>query len=149
MFPSILTGVIAFVLWCVTDTSLNFELARNSEGKIKFWRIISLVLVQITLWALVGFSSVWIIPHLPNFFLTEWRGAIVVVGSSVLQWFALFMVLQYFWMLLRPALSLAAVATMAWLGSKRAKEMLDVAPWQAMSIERSLNLERERTSKSN
>jgi len=73
MRPSILNGIVAFLLWCVTDTSVNSDHARDSDGRITYCGVLSIALVQIVLWALVGLFTDWIIPHLPLFLLTEWR----------------------------------------------------------------------------
>jgi hypothetical protein len=56
---SILSGIVAFVLWCVTDTSLKREHVRNcwTDGKLTSWRILSLVLVQIVLWTVTASLS--------------------------------------------------------------------------------------------
>jgi len=91
---SILSGILAFLLWCVTDTSLRPEHVRNSNGKITIRGILSVVLVQIALWALVGFFAVWIVPHLPRLLLTGWRLPFTDFASGFWQWFALLMVLQ-------------------------------------------------------
>ena len=100
---STLSGIAAFVLWCTTDTSLKADHVRNcwADGKITFWRTLSLVLVQIILWTLTGLFALCIVPHLPSFFLTGWRFAFTVFATAVVQWFALLMVLQYVWLLLR------------------------------------------------
>ena len=123
MSVSIFSAFLAFVLWCVADTSLKPDHIRNSNGKITSWGVLSIVIVQIILWTLVGFIAAWSVPHLPRFFLTGWRFFVTVVASSILQWFALFMILQYVWTILRPTLSTAVVAIMASLGSQWAKRM--------------------------
>src|SRR5271169_1593723 len=105
MYVSILGGIVAFVLWRVTDTSLKPDHVRNSNGRITSWGVLLIVLVQIVLWTLVGFFAAWIVPHLPRFLLTGWRFSVTVVVSSILQWFALLMILQYVWTITRATLS--------------------------------------------
>jgi len=126
-FP-ILSGIVAFVLWCITDTSLDPNHFRNSKGEITFWGIVSLVLVQIFLWTLAGLFAAWIVPHLPGFFLAGWRLPITLFCSLFLQWFSLLMILQYVWMIVRPTLNTASVAVMAKFGSQWAKEALESGP---------------------
>ena len=121
---SILAGIIAFVLWCITDTSLHEDHMRDSKGRITFLGVLSLVIVQIVLWMILGFFSVWAVPHLPRVLLTGWRAPIVILASAILQWFALLMVLQYVWMILRATLSTAFVTLMAVLGFQRARDSL-------------------------
>ena len=142
---STLSGMVAFVLWCLTDTSLSPDHFRNRNGKITFWGVLSLLSVQIALWTLVGLFSTWIVPHLPNFFLTGWRFPVTLFVSSGFQWFALLMILQYVWMIVGPTLSTAGVVVMAKLGSQWAKQALDNAPqrYQFMGLERRVRAERE------
>lgn len=102
--PSILSGIVAFVLWCIADTSLKPDRARNSNGKTTFRVVLSIVLVQIVIWTTVGFFTAWVVPHLPPFFLRGWTFPMTVFASGVVQWFALLMVLQYAWLLLRATL---------------------------------------------
>ena len=137
MSLSIISGVLAFVLWCTTDTSLKPDHVRDSNGKTTFWGILSILLVQIVLWTLFGLFSAWIVPHLPNFFLKGWRFPVTLFVSSGFQWFALFMILQYVWTIARATLSTAGVVAMAKLGSQWAKQALDDAPrrCQLMSLE--------------
>ena len=146
---SILSGIVAFVFWCVTDTRLKPDHVRNSNGRITTWGILSIVLVQVVLWALVGLFAVWIVPHLPSFFLTGWKLPILVFASSILQWFALIMILQYGWTMARATLSTVGVAIMARFGSQMAKEALDdaLSQQQFMEMERELNAEREESRK--
>ena len=143
MLGSILSGILAFLLWRVTDTSLRPDHVRRPNGEITFWGVLSIVLVQIILWIMVGFFAVWIVPHLPQFFLTGWRFPITFFGSSILQWFALFMVLQYVWTITRATLSTAVVAVMANSGSKSAKKALNEVhnQWLHMEMERKLSFE--------
>ena len=110
--PSILSGIAAFVLWCLTDTSLKIDHVRDGwdDGKLTFWRTLSVVLVQIVLWTITGLFALWIVPHLPNFFLNGWRFSLTVFATAVVQWFALFMVLQYVWLLLRATVLTALYA---------------------------------------
>lgn len=110
MHLSILSGIVAFVFWCVTDTSLRPDHVRSPNGEITFWRVISIVFVQIALWTLAGFFAAWIVPHLPHFFLSGWRFPITAFGSSILQWFSLFMILQYVWLVLRSTVRTAVYA---------------------------------------
>jgi len=124
---------------------------RHSNGRITFWGILSIVLVQVVLWTLVGLFAVWIVPHLPRFFLMGWKLPVMVFASSILQWFALLMILQYVWTIARATLSTAGVALMARFGSQRAKQVLDDAPGrrQFMELERELSVEREQSRKGN
>jgi len=128
MWFSILSGIVAFVLWCVTDTSLDPNHFRNSRGEITFWGIVSLVVVQIFLWTLAGLFAAWIVPHLPGFFLTGWRLPITLFCSLFLQWFSLLMILQSVWTIVRPTLNTASVVVMAKFGSHWAKQVLDNGP---------------------
>lgn len=123
------------MLWCVTDTSLKPDHARNSKGRITFWGLLSIVLIQIVLWMLVGFFAAWIVPHLPRLFLRGWRFSATVVASSILQWFALLMILQYVWTVTRATLSTVVLAGMARLGSKWAKRALQDACRQRYFME--------------
>jgi hypothetical protein len=100
---SILSGVVAFLSWCATDTSLKRGDLRNSEGKLTFWSTLSTVLVQIVLWATVGLFAAWVVPHLPQFLLTAWRLPFTIFASVFWQWFALLMILQCAWLLLRAS----------------------------------------------
>jgi hypothetical protein len=109
----ITSAVLAFLLWCVTDTSLKADHVRNSKGKISIHGILLVVLVQIVLWIITGVSAVWIVPHLPRYLLTGWRSPLTLFGSCVVQWFALLMVLQYVWIIVRATLSTAFVGAMA------------------------------------
>lgn len=118
MHVSILSGIVAFVLWCVTDTSLKPDHVRSPKGKLTFGGIVSMVLVQIVLWTLVGLFAVWIVPRLPHFFLTGWRFPVTVFASSIAQWFALLMILQYMWLVLRATI-LTAVYTRKLYGEEK------------------------------
>jgi hypothetical protein len=142
---SILSGIVAFVFWCITDTRLKPDHVRDSNGKITFWGVLSIALVQVILWTLVGLFAGWIVPHLPRFFHTGWKLPVMVFASSILQWFALFMILQYVWTIARATLNTAGVALMARFGSQRAKEVLDGAPGQRrfMEMERELGVEKQ------
>jgi hypothetical protein len=146
---SILSGIVACLLWCVTDTSLKPDHVRRPNGEITVWGVLSMVLVQIVLWIMVGFFAVWIVPHLPQFFLTGWRSPITEFGSSILQWFALFMILQYVWTIVRATLSTAVVAMMAKSGSQKAKEALDNTPsqWHCMNMEPESSIEQKQSRK--
>jgi hypothetical protein len=110
MLVSILSGIMALLLWSLTDTSLRRNHAQSPDGKISSWGVFSIVLVQIVLWTMAGFFAAWIVPHLPQFFLTGWRFPITVFGSSILQWFALFMIAQYLWLVLRSTVRTLAYA---------------------------------------
>jgi len=101
IYVSVLSGVAAFVLWCVADTSLKPNHARNSNGRVTFGGVLSIVLVQIVLWTLAGLFVVWIVPHVPRFLLMGWKLPLTLFTSAFCQWFALIMVLQYFWTLIR------------------------------------------------
>jgi hypothetical protein len=125
---STISGLVAFVLWCRTDTSLSPENLRDRNGKIGFWSVLSVLVVQIVLWMLVGFFSFWILPHLPNFFITGWRFPATLFVWSALQWFSLLMIFQYVWMIARASLSTTSVVAMAKLGSQRAKQAIHDAP---------------------
>ena len=109
---SILSCIAAFFLWCMTDTSLKAEHVRNcwTDRELTFGRTLSVVLVQIVLWTLTGLFALRIVPHLPGFFLTGWRFSFTVFATAVVQWFALFMVLQYVWLLLRATVLTALYA---------------------------------------
>jgi hypothetical protein len=139
---SILTGIIAFVLWCITDTSLQADHTRDSKGRITFWGVLSLVIVQIVLWMILGFFAVWAVPYLPRVLLTGWRAPIVAFASGILQWFALLMVLQYMWIILRATLSTIFVGIMALLGFQWARQSLSNAPswWQFKKMEHNIRL---------
>jgi hypothetical protein len=47
MSLSIISGVLAFVLWCTTDTTLKPDHVRDSNGKTTFWEILSIFLVHL------------------------------------------------------------------------------------------------------
>ncbi len=146
MHLSIVGGIVAFALWCVTDTSLKPDHVRNSDGRITSWGILSIVLVQIVLWTLVGFFAAWIVPHLPRFLLTRWRLPLTVFGSSILQWFALLMILQYVWTITRATLSTVVVALLARLGSQWAKRALDDGHRQRQFMERRVGVGQKQSS---
>lgn len=113
MFLLIAPPVLAFILWCTTDTSLKHEHLQGAwtDGRITFWRTLFFVLVQIALWCLVlFFLGPQIIAHLPAFFSTSWRLGITFLLTNCLQWFAIFMVLQYAWLLERATLLTALFA---------------------------------------
>jgi hypothetical protein len=101
------------------------------------------VLVQIALWTMVGFFAFWIVPHLPDFVLTGWRAIVTVIGFSILQWFALFMIIQYVWTIVRATLSTGLLAARGRFGSRGAQQVLDDAPrlWQSIELKRTLNAE--------
>lgn len=101
MHVSLLSGIAAFLLWCVTDSKLKPTHVRNANGQTSSWGILSVVFVQIVLWILVGLLAAWVVPHLPSFIESGRMAFIAFFGSAVLQWFALFMVLQYAWLLMR------------------------------------------------
>jgi len=101
---------------------------RKSKREITFWGILSVILVQIVLWTLTGLFAVWIVPHLPDFFLAGWRFPITLFGSLFVQWFSLLMILQYVWTIVRPTLKTASVVVMAKFGSQWAKQALDSGP---------------------
>jgi hypothetical protein len=147
VYVSILGGIVAFVLWCVTDTTLKPDHARDSNGRLTSWGVLSIVTVQILLWTLVGFFAAWIVPHLPPFFLTGWRFPLTLLGSSILQWFALLMILQYVWTITRATLSTVVVAVMAKLGSQWAKRALDDGhrQWQFMETGRQVVVEQKQS----
>ena len=140
MHLSILGGIVAFAIWCVTDTSLKPDHVRNSDGRITSWGILSIVFVQIVLWTLVVFFAAWIVPHLPRSVLTGWRFPLTVFGSSILLWFALLMILQYVWTITRATLSTGVVALMARLGSQWARQALDDGHRQWRFMERRVGL---------
>jgi hypothetical protein len=50
MLASILSGIVALSLWSLTDTSLRRDHVQGPNGKISFWGVLSIVLVQIALW---------------------------------------------------------------------------------------------------
>jgi hypothetical protein len=50
MSLSVISGVLAFVLWCTTDTTLKHlkpDHVRDSNGKTTFWGILSIFLVHL------------------------------------------------------------------------------------------------------
>jgi hypothetical protein len=49
----IVSGVLAFLAWCIIDTDLKPEHVSNSSGEITVRRIFAVVSVQIVLWTLV------------------------------------------------------------------------------------------------
>lgn len=106
------------------------EHVRNFVGLITFWRTLSVVLVQIGLWALAYLLPIWVVPHLPQLLLTGWRLPLTVFSSGVIRWFALLMVLQYTWTIVRATGATAVTAVMAEFGSESAKRSLDDAPGQ-------------------
>jgi hypothetical protein len=110
MVLSILGGIVAVLLWCVTDTGLKPEHLCNSKGEITFWRTLSMVLVQILLWTGVFFLTLSIVPHLPDFLITEWRLPLTFFVAVICRWFALLMLLQYVWLLLRSSARTALYA---------------------------------------
>ena len=146
MHLSILGGIVAFALWCVTDTSLKPDHVGNSDGRITSWGILSIALVQIVLWTLVGFFAAWIVPHLPRFLLTGWSFPLTVFGSSILQWFALLMILQYVWTIARATLSTVVVALLARLGSQWAKRALDDGHRQWQFMERRVGADQKQSN---
>ena len=101
---SILSGVVPFVLWSVTATSLKPEHVRNSKREVTIWGTISIVLVQIALWILVFFFVLPVISHLPGFLITGWRLPLTSFVAACVRWFALLMVFQYVWLVLRATL---------------------------------------------
>jgi len=125
MHLSILSGIVAFLLWWLTDTRLKPEHVGDSNEKITIWGLLAVVLVQIVLWALVGLSAAWIVPHLPRILLTGWRLPLTDFASGFWQWFALLMVLQYVWTIVRATQSTAFVAVMAAFGFQWARRSLD------------------------
>jgi hypothetical protein len=133
---SMASGIAAFLLWCVTDTSLKPGHVRNSNGKTTIWGILSVVLVQIVLWVLAGLCAAWIAPHLFRFFLTGWRLPLTDFSSTFWQWFAVLMVLQYVWTIVRATLSTAVVTVMAAFGFQWAKHSLDDGPRRVRETER-------------
>lgn len=126
--PSTVSGIVAFFLWGVTDTRLAPGHFRNAKGEITFWSTLSILLVQIGLWVLVGLIAMWIVPHLPAFLLAGWRFPATVFCSSLVQWFAFLMILQYSWMIVGPSVNTAIVLVMAKFGSKWARQTLNDAP---------------------
>jgi hypothetical protein len=131
----IASGVLAFLAWCVTPTSLKPEDVCNSRGEITVRRILAVVLVQIVLWTLVYFFSVPIMWHLPRFLVTGWRLPLTFVLAAFWRWFALLMILQYVWMLVGTTVKTAVVYVMAKFGSRSARQSLDDAPWRFFETE--------------
>ena len=119
-------------LACNRYVSLKPEHVLNSKGQFTLWETLSVVLVQIGLWVLVYLLSSWIVPHLPNVLLTGWRFPVTVFTSGVIRWFALLMVLQYVWTIVRATCKTTLMAAMAAYGSESAKKSLDEAAWQLM-----------------
>jgi hypothetical protein len=113
LFLLIAPALLALLAWLVEGTTLTPAHVRDCwiDGKITAWRILSVVLVQIVLWGLVsGFLGPSILPHLPAFFTTGWRLGITYFTAALIQWFALFMVLGFAWVLLRATLRTALYA---------------------------------------
>jgi uncharacterized protein YqhQ len=104
------SAVLAFLTWCLADARLKPEHLQNSEGEITFGRTLSVVLVQIVLWAIVFLFGSRIIQHLPAFLTTGWRLPVSLFVAAYLQWFALLMVLQYVWIILRAITALPMLA---------------------------------------
>jgi hypothetical protein len=139
---------VAFSFWCVTDAGLKPEHVVNSRGRIiSSWGILSVVLVQIVLWALAGFFASWIVPHLPHLFITGWRLPLVAFASELWQWFALLMVLQYVWILASVTARTAVIAVMAASGFRPARQSLDDARWLLIEMERKAGLTNNRLEK--
>lgn len=69
-----------------------------------------MVLVQILLWTGVFFLTLSIVPHLPDFLITEWRLPLTFFVAVICRWFALLMLLQYVWLLLRSSARTALYA---------------------------------------
>jgi uncharacterized membrane protein len=119
---------MAFLLWCVTDTRLKPEDLRNSRGDTTVGVTLSIVLVQIALWMIVFFFALPIARHLPGFFITGWRFPVTFFIAGCARWFALLMVLQYVWTMMRATGKTTVIAVMAALGSESAKQSLEEAP---------------------
>jgi hypothetical protein len=139
----IASGVLAFLAWCVTPTHLRPEDVRNSKGEVTFRGTLSMVLVQIILWALVFLYAVRIIPHLPRFLTTGWRLPLTFFIAAFWKWFALLMVLQYAWAIAGTTMKTAVIFVMAAFGSQSAKQSLDEAPRQFTETERKISIERK------
>ena len=122
------SAVLAFLTWWLADTRLKSEHVRNSEGEITFGRTLSVVLVQIILWSIVFLFGSRIVPHLPVFLTTGWRLPVSFFVAAYLQWFALLMVLQYVWVIVRATGKTTTMAVLAGFGSRSAKQSLDAAP---------------------
>jgi hypothetical protein len=140
----IASGVLALLAWCVIPTELMPEDVRNSKGEITVRRILSVVLIQIVIWALVFHFSLWIVPHLPRFLITGWRLPLTFLFLAFWKWFALLMILQYAWTLLGTTVKTAVVFVMAEFGSRSARQSLDDAPWRFLETERLTSIERKR-----
>jgi uncharacterized protein YqhQ len=124
------SAVLAFLTWCLADARLKPAHLQNSEGEITFGRTLSVVVVQIVLWAIVFLFGSHIIPHLPAFLTTGWRLPISFFVAAYLQWFALLMVLQYVWVIVRAMGKTTTMAVLAAFGSGSAKQSLDAAPFR-------------------
>jgi uncharacterized protein YqhQ len=124
------SAVLAFLTWCLADTRLKSEHVQNSEGKITFGRTLSVVLIQIVLWAIVFLFGSRIIPHLPAFLTTGWRLPVSFFVAAYLRWFALLMLLQYVWVIVRATGKTTTMAVLAAFGSRSAKQALDAAPFR-------------------
>jgi len=132
MWFSILSGIVAFVLWCVTDTSLDPNHFRNSKGEITFWRNylpryrsnLSLddcrPLRCLDRPAPAGLLS--------RRMASSYRAFLFAIPAMV----SLLMILQYVWTIVRPTLNTASLVVMAKFGSQWAKQALDSEP--AVSI---------------
>ena len=143
----IASGVLAFFAWCVIPTELTPEDVRNSEGDITVRRILSVVLAQIVIWALVFYFSLWIVPHLPGILITGWRLPLTFLFLAFWKWFALLMILQYAWTLVGTTVKTAVVFVMAKFGSRSARQSLDEGAWRFFEMERQASIKQERTGR--
>ena len=131
----IASGVLAFFVWCIIDTDLKPEHVCNSRGEITVQRILAVVFVQIVLWVLVCVFAFPIMRHLPRFLVTGWRLPLTFLLAGFCQWFALLMILQYVWMILRTSLRTVVVFVMAKFGSQSARQSLAETHWHFLEME--------------
>jgi hypothetical protein len=128
----ITSGVLAFLAWCIIDTDLKAEQVCNSRGEITVRRVLAVVSVQIVLWTLVCICAFPIVRHFPHFLVTGWRLRFTFLFAGFWQWFALLMVLQYVWVIVRATGKTTTMAVLAAFGSGSAKQSLDAAPFRFM-----------------
>jgi len=102
-----------------------------------------MVLVQIVLWTLAGLFAVWIVPHLPGVLFMGWRFRFTLFASAFCQWFALLMVLQYFWTLIRV---LGTVAICSFSRDEAAMAAFRT-PWHFTETERKIRIDQQELGK--
>jgi hypothetical protein len=113
----IVPGLLAFLLWCVTDTDLKPEYVTNSEGRITVSRVLSTIAVRIGLCVVVFILVGKIARHFPL--------PLVDFAASFCRWIALLLILQYAWTIVSTTGKLAIVVVMGRFGSSWALDSLD------------------------